>query len=270
MNRERATLNHRLFRTLCPRHRASGLPFLLLLSLTFVMIAGLLPVGSDARSRWQMTVPPMPAEPPGGETLFCYNAIINPSFERTESWTITDTMYWANYSTAQAYTGHRSMRTGIPPGGPDVRAYSSVRQAVEIPADAVSATLRLWYYPLSQESMMQEGGTRVASIQPGPGMLADRMPLDSDRQYVLLLDARNAIMEFLMWQTSNAGQWLAETYDVTAMAGMTIKPHIGTYNDGVGGITTMYVDDVTLRICRDVVVYERFMPMVCRGRGPGA
>jgi bacillopeptidase F (M6 metalloprotease family) len=39
------------------------------------------------------------------------------------------------------------------------------------------------------------------------------------------------------------------TYDLTVYAGSTIKLQFGTYNDGFGGVTAMYVDDVSMQIC---------------------
>ncbi len=40
--------------------------------------------------------------------------------------------------------------------------------------------------------------------------------------------------------------------DLTAYAGQTVELKYGTFNDGEGGVTAMYVDDVTVTICETV------------------
>ena len=52
-----------------------------------------------------------------------------------------------------------------------------------------------------------------------------------------------------MWERTNTQVWENRIVDLTRYAGWIIKPHFGTYNDGVDGYTTMYVDDVSLEIC---------------------
>jgi len=37
---------------------------------------------------------------------------------------------------------------------------------------------------------------------------------------------------------------------MTAAAGQTVKLCFGVYNNGCGGVTAMYVDDVSLETCR--------------------
>ncbi len=52
------------------------------------------------------------------------------------------------------------------------------------------------------------------------------------------------------WYSRNDSQvWTNVQFDLHDYAGDTILLQWGTYNDGGGGITAMYVDDVTLQAC---------------------
>ena len=74
-------------------------------------------------------------------------------------------------------------------------------------------------------------------------MLAD------DAQYVLILDESDVWIDTVLWQRSNDQAWTYHEADLLEYAGQTIKLHFGVYNDGVGGATGMYVDDVSLVLC---------------------
>ncbi len=178
----------------------------------------------------------------------CADLMLNPGFENDAGWHIPDTVYPAGYSTAQAHSGQRSMRTGIPPGGIEIESYSSFNQTIDAPADTLTITLSLWTYPLSEEAIWQVD--KALPEQPQLYSLPDTSPLSGDMQYVLVLDENGRIIRTLMWTKSNAGEWLHAVYDLSDFAGQTIKIHIGTYNDTKDGLTTMYADDVTLSACR--------------------
>ena len=55
-------------------------------------------------------------------------------------------------------------------------------------------------------------------------------------------------MQTLFWDLSNAQKWQEHSYDLTPWAGQTVSLQWGVYNDGMGGQTAMYVDDVSLPI----------------------
>ena len=122
----------------------------------------------------------------------------------------------------------------------------------------MSATLHLWYLPFSQE------GDLVPDSEPHPlrDHRPDSQPLASDRQYVLILDEQDNILDWLMWGRSDAGQWTEAEYDVSLYIGQAIAPHMGTFNDGRDGVTTMYVDDVTLEVCYPPEVRRHWLPLV--------
>lgn len=190
--------------------------------------------------------------PPGGPVV-CADVLANSGFEGDEGWVISDTQYLAGYSRAVAHGGVRSMRTGVPPGSADVFSYSSFSQAVQLPEDLASATLRYWMYAVSEEVVLA-GEEEKAWGWPAAGEKADGFAaaLDPDRQYVLILDSTGAILSWppLLWRRGNERSWLEGEHDLAAYAGQAIRVHMGTFNNGVFGSTAMYVDDASLVVCR--------------------
>ncbi|MDY6876690.1 MAG: M28 family peptidase [Chloroflexota bacterium] len=174
----------------------------------------------------------------------CVEGISNGGFESDGDWEIPLTGYPAGYTSAAAHSGNRSMRVGIVEPADDVYSYSSARQAVTIPADAISATLRFWLYPMSEEVL-----ANPAFPAHPPVSTAQETVLSDDAQYVLILDESDQRIGTLIWQRRNDRAWTFHQFDLDDYAGQTIKLQFGVYNDGWGGATAMYVDDVSLEIC---------------------
>lgn len=186
-----------------------------------------------------VTPTPTPPIPPGG----CDDLIENSSFEKTQSWDIPITTYPASYSTDRSHSGSRSMRTGIVSPYDNWYSYSDAGQWVTIPGSVTSAILRIWEYPSSSEY------ATLALPEKPDGKYYNELNLNSDAQYVLVLNQYGYILETLLWQRSNAKTWVSHEFNLKKYAGQTIKIQFGTYNDGYNGITSMYMDDVTLEIC---------------------
>lgn len=179
-------------------------------------------------------------------TTICRNYLNNSSFEATRDWYIPLTVYPADYSTDRAYSGSRSMRTGILKLLDNVYSYSDAEQLVTIPANADSATLRIWLYPISGEAV-------DAPVPPIPNMNTfqfGKAPLANDVQYILVLDQDGNWIDTLFWQRRDDRSWVYFEFNLRKYAGDTIYIHFGTYNDGYGGVTAMYVDDAELEVCR--------------------
>jgi hypothetical protein len=168
--------------------------------------------------------------------------VINGGFETDEAWNIPDTEYPAAYTTAAAFKGQRSMRLGIEHIAHNRYSYSSVNQQVSIPADATSAQLRFHIYPWSGEPGPIPTPYPRSQVTP----LADSLP--HDVQYLLLLDQHGNWIDTLMWQASNARTDQLWQFDLLPYAGQKIKLHFGVYNTGVGGVTGMYLDEVSLMV----------------------
>jgi hypothetical protein len=172
----------------------------------------------------------------------CVEAISNGGFETDSDWEIPATAYQARYVTAKAHSGSRSMQIGIVDPLAQVRSYSSIRQLVTIPADAQSATLGFWLYTLTTEP--------VESAAPPPDLASiEEAPLSGDAQYLLVLNQENVRIGTLLWQLQDNATWTPYEVDLLPYVGQTIKLQFGVYNDGQGGVTGMYVDDVSLPLC---------------------
>lgn len=180
-------------------------------------------------------------------TTACYDAIQNGGFETTSTWELPATEYTASYSTAKARSGSWSMRTGIVNAADNRYSYSSARQTVTIPSTAYKANLKLYIYPISGESPLNPVSAMPKHLLVGP---FGQAPLADDLQYVLILNQANQVLDTLLWQRSNSQSWTLKEFNLLGYAGYSIKIQFGTYNDGYGGITAMYVDDISLEICR--------------------
>jgi hypothetical protein len=150
----------------------------------------------------------------------CADVLVNGGFESDEGWALNAL---AIYATDQFHTGARSVRLGIPPEEPGEYVYSSVAQSVVIPED-VTATLRLWVYPIGEEG------------DP------------DDRHYVGLSDGSGDYHSLDAWQ-SDARAWEERVYDLDDYQGQMVTLYVGTMNDGDDDTAALYVDDVTLEVC---------------------
>ena len=85
---------------------------------------------------------------------------------------------------------------------------------------------------------------------PVVGTNVGEMVLSDDIQMVLILDYYDNILSTLMWGLSDAQRWQYREFDLLGYRGWTIKVYLGTYNDGWGGVTSQFFDDVSLEACR--------------------
>nr|MBC7246051.1 DUF11 domain-containing protein [Chloroflexota bacterium] len=183
--------------------------------------------------------PSATASPTGG----CTDLIINGSFEwDDEAWYIPNTAYPAGYTTARAYRGWRSMRLGIESLSNNRYSYSTTRQNVYVPANASDPTLTFWYYPVSGDT-------------------------ERDLQYVRVEAGDRA--EWVLYARSNAQSWIYKRYSLNNFKGYDIRIYFGVFNDGTGGVTAMYVDDVSLLVCGLQPTPSRrlFLPVILHGVG---
>ncbi len=175
----------------------------------------------------------------------CTELIINNNFDLNSGWTILDTAYHAGYSNLKYHSPSRSMRSGIVTAADNVYSYSDFRQVVTIPASARHVTLSTWEYFTSSEV------TSAAQLEQATptGRPFSETVLTDDVQYLLVLDQNQNWIGTLIWQRSNTQVWTNLQFDLSAYAGKTIILQWGTFNNGTGGISAMYVDDVSLQAC---------------------
>lgn len=189
----------------------------------------------------------------------CSEAIVNGGFETNTGWNIPDTSYPAGYSTERYHTGSHSMRTGILNQANNVYSYSDFRQAVQIPSGATVATVHFWLYTLTGETTSLAQAEQVLPT----GKPFEQTTLTGDLQYVLILDQDQNWIDTLVWQRTNDGYWHYYEFDLRHYAGDTIYLQFGSYNNGLDGITSMFVDDVSLNnctstACQELIVNNKF------------
>jgi hypothetical protein len=185
------------------------------------------------------TPTPTVTPPPGT----CTEKFSNLSFENDNAWGIPITAYTAGYTTNQANIGSRSMRTGIEYAAHNRYSYSDAYQSASIPLASTSATLEMYIYPMTTEYT-----TLALAARPTAALLSSQA-LSGDVQYVLILDGYGNWIDTLLWQRKNTQAWALHSFDLSKYAGDTIRVQFGTYNDGWGGVTAMYVDDASFQVC---------------------
>jgi hypothetical protein len=192
------------------------------------------------------TITPEPTVTPTDLPPGCTDAIVNSGFENDTGWKTPATFYTAGYSTDKPRNGLRSMRTGIVDENDNTFSYSSARQMVTIPSNATSANLSIWVYPISGETTTTQSLPIITL-----GELFGTEEFEGDFQYILILDQYNNVIATLDVDLSNSQTWTHKSFDLSNYIGWyPIKIHFGTYNNGTGGITAMYVDDVSVKVCK--------------------
>lgn len=191
---------------------------------------------------------PMPTNTPTATntpSTNCSNLIVNGDFESNTAWILNNSQYPASYSTVQSYSPSRSMRTGIIVPGPNIESSSSTIQQVSIPAGATQATLDFWLYTESSDPPF------LSTIDRDLGFTPMAATIDYDAQVVIVYEDISLANELarLVVSRLNEKSWKHESHDLTSFAGQTIVIYFGSNNNGQGGVTGMYVDDVSLEVC---------------------
>ncbi len=157
--------------------------------------------------------------------LGCSELIVNGGFETDAGWTLTGSTPPPAYVTAPVFSGSRSMRLGIvePPNQSGV---NGVSQTVAIPASAGSVVFGFHFHPRHE---------------PNPG---------NDRQFVDIFDAATDTLIQRIWdELRDDRDWRFVQFDFSSLAGRTIRIQFSVLNDGGGGATALFLDDVSLQAC---------------------
>ncbi len=156
----------------------------------------------------------------------CSELIINGGFEATDlQWGLAGTAVPPSYSTARAQAGQRSLRLGIVDSA-NLEASDTLYQDIALPDSAQHFTLSFHYW---------------ASHEDTPG---------SDMQLLNIFEATTGIRLAQPWaRLSNEQSWQFEQIDLTHFRGRTLRIEFGVNNDGGGGRTALYLDEVSLLAC---------------------
>jgi hypothetical protein len=176
--------------------------------------------------------------------------LVNNDFEDTDGWFIPTTEYTAGYSTAEYHSPWHSMRTGITNPPDNIFSYSDFNQMVSLPSSNDTFTLGMWLYRLSSEVSLVEIPQEILLRESTPtGRPFGESVLSGDKQYVIILDQWQNWIDTLMMTIADDADWTYIEFNLDDYAGQTIYLQWGTHNNGYGGISAMYVDDVTLQRC---------------------
>ncbi len=203
------------------------------------------------------------APPPPPPQATCNNQLANSNFEYNGAWNVPYTPYPAGYSYDYAYGGSRSMRTGIPLATySNYESYSDIWQNVFIPSGVSSARLKVRlllrseeaYAAALQESEAEAPALDADAVLPKEGQAWDEKALAPDANdvhYILVLNPNTGyiLQTLLWWAPRNTSTWQYQEFNLAAYAGQTIRIQVGTYNNGYGGRSVMYVDNLVLDTC---------------------
>ncbi len=206
------------------------------------------PTPTATPTRTPTNTPTLSPTPPA-----CYQAFANGGFESDAGWEIRPNPVLAAYVDVPVHAGSRSMRTGIPWGGANVRSYSPIQQAVTFPA-ALSALppgyakLAFWHYNVYGDEVAS-----AASLPSRAGLprtmaeLSDAI-FDIDFFYVIGIYEDDTI-DWLLVEQLDHHSFRNTVIDVRQFADHQVRFQFGTYNNGLGGISRTFVDDASLVIC---------------------
>lgn len=175
-----------------------------------------------------LAAPPAEAAAPLQQS--CFDIVVNGGFETRDAWTLGSGPLPPQYVYSPTKSGAWAMQLGNVNLLPSVEAYSSTFQTLSIPANAISAELSFWVWTFTEAN---------------PG---------NDRQEALLLvqgaNVQSSSPASAVWgELSNSGNYQLIRLSVAGQIGRTFELTFSVYNDGFGGRTWMYVDDVTLTVC---------------------
>lgn len=166
------------------------------------------------------TVTPYPITPgPGG----CGDLVVNGGFDYGwTGWYPSINVLPVQLVGAPTHSPVYALRLGTQER--QARSYSSVRQYLNLPAGA-RLTLQFWTWTWSEAAA------------------------GADRQEAILLTADNRVLAVLWRVLSNEQNWRQVAVDLTPYGGRAVAIYFNVFNDGAGGRTAMFLDDVQVLVC---------------------
>jgi hypothetical protein len=128
------------------------------------------------------------------------------------------------YVSSPVFAGTQALRIGIV-DGPNTAITGGVYQIVDLPPQANPIVLSFRYWPRHE---------------PNPG---------SDLQFLDIVDETTGDRTRLWAELANPGAWLFRQESLTHLQGRRIRVEFGVSNDGGGGRTALYLDQVSLQSC---------------------
>lgn len=172
-------------------------------------------------------IPTIPSPTPEG----CYDLLVNGDFESDSAWIFGDSPVPGKYTGAVKQNGLRAVQLGIPREVSMVQSYSSIRQLLMVPPATSTVTLRWWQWAGSEEGP-----------NPNPSSFQDRFD-------IIALTPGGDTMRVIHRTRPVDGGWTSHMVDVTELAGKSFYLYFNLYNDGHGGRSWIYLDNMMLEVC---------------------
>jgi osmoprotectant transport system substrate-binding protein len=155
----------------------------------------------------------------------CEELVLNGDFEGDADWPFPATSGKAEYSTDVAHSAERSLLIGYSTND-DKSGQSIGKQFISIPGDVESAKLSYWYYPISNDSQL------------------------NDVQGALILSGDESIVvRQLQRDLSNEQAWVRKEHDLSGLIGEDVVLYFYVDNNGDGQASAMYLDEVSVQVC---------------------
>ncbi|MCX7708148.1 MAG: hypothetical protein N2204_09085, partial [Anaerolineae bacterium] len=182
------------------------------------------PTGATTVPTVTTTVGPPTATPTPSPTPGCLDLVTDGRFDNgLANWQVVGDPAGAATVSTPARSAPLALKLGSLEQS--LNSLTSVRQLVTLPAGYPYVALEAWVY---------------TQTQAGAG---------ADYQEMALLTSAGGPL-YLPWRVQeNNPAWHPLNYNISAFAGQTVFLSFGVNNDGVGGRTVMYVDDVRIRAC---------------------
>jgi len=166
----------------------------------------------------------MPIIARDGSATRCQEQIVNGGFETQSVWYSLSGVQ-PSYAISPVHSGLASLLIGYTAtdNAPTYTVYSSIQQTITILPEAKQTTLTFWRYPISSDSR--------------------------DYQYVSIGPNPISATTIIWTRASNEQAWTETTVDLSTFTG-TLSLRLGVVNKGGGGVTAMYLDDVSVQTCR--------------------
>lgn len=155
----------------------------------------------------------------------CTELVADGGFEAGGVWQLGASPVTPQYVTYTRHTGNRALALGITSGG-NQTSFSSARQVVSIPAGPAQVTLTFWFYAMTTSS-----------------------PTTDYMEMVLLNASGTAILAKPWYSHNDSRLWNQISFDLTPWRGQTVQLYFNVYNDGLGGVAALFLDDVSLTAC---------------------
>lgn len=188
---------------------------------------------------------PLWAPAPTGASAYqaatCQELLINGNFEAgSAGWTQSSA---GNYDLI-SQLNPRSGQWGAYLAGAN-NADDQLSQPLALPADAISATLQMWWSLESEEPPVPTDTLTLSLLQPNGALLAELWRVDN---------------------TAALGIWDDAVIDLTAYAGQSVIVRFQALSDGFD-LTDFYLDDISVTVCTQASAQRHMLlPLVIRQR----